>query len=119
MNRGFCAIAALVIVCMMQACATAPLNENGFNVVGMPNHQAYGFDADFTVKMLRQAGFSKDEILQVGTRVRNLLAQYGGAQVRLGQKVVAIFAVDQNNLYIVSRRSGTNILNLPEDQSPN
>lgn len=56
--------------------------------------------------MLR-AGFSNDEILHEGTQVHDALATSGGAQVRSGDSVLALFAVHDGTLYVTSRTTGT------------
>lgn len=56
--------------------------------------------------MLR-AGFGRDEILKYGPTVHNALATSGGAQVRQGKQVSAIFAVYGNRLYVTSLSRGT------------
>jgi hypothetical protein len=61
---------------------------------------------DLAEAMLR-AGFSRDQILRDGPAVRNALATSGGAQLRSGKMVEALFAVHGDRLYVTSRTRGT------------
>jgi phage FluMu protein gp41 len=61
---------------------------------------------DLAEAMLR-AGFSREQILRDGPAVRNALATSGGAQLRSGKMVEALFAVHGDRLYVTSRTRGT------------
>ena len=61
---------------------------------------------DLAQAMLR-AGFTRDQILKQGPAVRLALATSGGAQVRDGKVVGALFSVHENQLYVTSRSRGT------------
>ena len=56
--------------------------------------------------MLR-AGFTRDEILELGPQVGRALATAGGAQVRRGKAVAALFAVNDSSLIVTSTSRGT------------
>ena len=68
--------------------------------------QAFVSAFDLADAMLR-AGFSRDEVLKHGPMVHSALATSGGAQVREGKSVSAIFAVYGNKLYVTSLARGT------------
>jgi hypothetical protein len=61
---------------------------------------------DLAQAMLR-AGFTRDQILANGPSVRLALATSGGAQVRDGKVIGALFSVHENQLYVTSRSRGT------------
>ena len=61
---------------------------------------------DLADAMLR-AGFTRNEILLHGPAVHTALATSGGAQVRKGKQVSAIFAVYGDRLYVTSLARGT------------
>jgi hypothetical protein len=61
---------------------------------------------DLAEAMLR-AGFTRAQILRDGPAVRNALATSGGAQLRSGKLVEALFAVHGDRLYVTSRTRGT------------
>jgi len=78
----------------------------------LPNQAVAALSADDVVRVMRRAGFSGQEILELGTDLRNGLATMGAVQVRMGQKVEAIFAVDGTYLHGTSRRRGSFIYDL-------
>jgi hypothetical protein len=61
---------------------------------------------DLAEAMVR-AGFTREQILRDGPAVRNALATSGGAQLRSGKLVEALFAVHGDRLYVTSRTRGT------------
>lgn len=75
-------------------------------VMGIPNQMAAALTADDVVPMMRRAGFTDEQILEYGPDLRNLLATSGAAQIRIGDKVEAIFAVDESRLNVSTRSHG-------------
>ncbi|MGM0633383.1 MAG: hypothetical protein ACQETO_09435 [Pseudomonadota bacterium] len=71
-------------------------------------------EADDLAEAMLRAGFSRPFILKNGGAIRNALATAGGAQIRDGESVEAIFAVHLETLYVTSRRRGTFIQALGE-----
>lgn len=59
--------------------------------------------------MLR-AGFTREEILDLGPGIRRSIAESGGAQARRQGEVVALFSYKEGKLYVTSTNSGTFIL---------
>ena len=78
----------------------------------LPSHQVVALSSDNIVHVMRRAGFSDEQILEFGTDVRNGLASSGAAQVRVGDKVEAIFAVEGQYLHGTSRLRGSFIYDL-------
>ena len=66
----------------------------------------YVSPADMAEVML-QAGFSREEILKDGPQVGDAIATSGGAQVRKGSVVSALFAVHSGALIVTSLERGT------------
>jgi hypothetical protein len=56
---------------------------------------------------MRQAGFSDQQILELGTNLRNALLHSGAAHIRLKDTVEAVFAVHGDYVLIASRLRGT------------
>ena len=73
----------------------------------MPNRETVALDADDVVRIMRMAGFPDPQILDLGTDLRNELARSGAAQIRLDDKVEALFAVNGRYVYIASRLHGS------------
>ena len=106
-----CLVCVIVAVGLSAAgCATT----NGPKVVSMPNRQVVALDAMDVVEIMQCAGFNKDQIMDMGTRLRNDLAQSGAAQVEVNGRVKAIFAVRSGKIHITSRRG--NFIYNPESQ---
>jgi hypothetical protein len=59
-----------------------------------------------------QAGFTPEKILKYGPGIRNALGSVGGAQVNEGQVALAIFSIQDRQLYVSSRQAGTFIHDL-------
>src|SRR3546814_1935859 len=57
---------------------------------------------DLAMAMTR-AGFTSEHILGYGPAVRNALAMSGGAQIRNGDMISALFSAFDNKLYVTSR----------------
>jgi hypothetical protein len=76
-------------------------------VTGLPNQQSMQLTADDIVRVMSRAGFTDAQILDMGTILRNHLAGSGAAQIRVGRKVEALFAVDSSCLYVSSRLRGS------------
>jgi hypothetical protein len=70
---------------------------------------------DLAEAMLR-AGFSREQILKDGPGVRNALATSGGAQIRQGKFVAALFSVHSGRLFVTSRTRGTFVQTLGLDK---
>jgi hypothetical protein len=78
----------------------------------LPNRDVAGLDADAVVDVMQRAGFSDDEILDLGTDLRNSLSERGAAQVLSGRKTEAIFAVQGPYIHVSSRRRNGFIYNI-------
>jgi len=81
-------------------------------VISVANRDIAPLQADDVVVTMRSAGFTDQEILDLGPDVRNALASTGAAMIRMGDKVGAIFAVDGNFLHVTTRRRGSFIYDL-------
>lgn len=100
--------ASLLLTVTLAGCA----NPRGGHVIAVPNRQVAGLSADDTVRVMRRAGLADRQILELGTELRNALASSGAANVRVGNKVEAIFAVDGDCLHASSRTRGSFIYDL-------
>ena len=101
----FAALASLTLALSLPGCAHA-------RVQALSNRDVAALSADEVVRVMHTAGFSDEDILKAGTDLRNTLAASGAAQVRLGDKVAAIFAVHGPYLHVSSRMRGSLIYDL-------
>jgi len=91
---------------LLSVVAAAGCANPGPRVVVLGNRHVVALDADDVVRIMRRAGFSDQEILDLGTDVRNALASAGAVEIRAGRKVEAILAADERYLRGTSRRGG-------------
>ena len=85
--------------------------SKGLHVVGLSNRDVAALSSDDVVRIMRRAGFSDEQILKLGTDVRNTLLTSGAAQIKKGQ-VEAIFAVHGEYIFITTRLRGSFIYDL-------
>lgn len=98
---------SLVLISMsgMMAC-------QHLNVVPIQNDDHVVLDELDIVVIMRKAGFDDDQILEIGTDVRNGLAQHGGVQLKAKDYTQAIYAVKYPYIHATSRLRGNFIYNL-------
>lgn len=81
--------------------------STGFKIIALSNQNVVALSADDVVQVMRRAGFSDEQILKLGTELRNALLYSGAAQVRLRDKVEAVFAVHGDYVFITTRLRGS------------
>ena len=107
--RGVGPVAALVLLLALGGCGTidrsVALSTEPVTAIVVGDPTAVSAE-DLAAAMLR-AGFTREEILRNGPAVHAALATSGGAQMREGQLVRALFAVHSDRLYVTSSTRGT------------
>ena len=92
------------------------------NSVAQPmggNRETLVLDANAVVDIMRQSGFTTDEIIELGPDLRNCLAIHGAAKIRIDNTVEALFAVHPPYVHVCSRRRGSLIYKVDaNDQTP-
>ena len=88
--------------------STGSLNT-GLKLTPLNNRDIIALNAEDIVQIMRRAGFSDEQILQLGTEMRNCLSQYGAAEVETpgSNKIEATFAVHDHCVYISTRLRGS------------
>jgi hypothetical protein len=79
----------------------------GFKIVALSNQNVVALSADDVIQVMRRAGFSDQQILALGTQLRNALLYSGAAQAKLRDKVEAVFAVHGDYVFITTRLRGS------------
>ena len=82
-----------------------PLSE--LRITPLNNKNTITLSADDIVRMMRQVGFSDEQIIELGGRMHDSLSHSGAAQLEIGNKIEAIFAVNDNFVYIATRLRGS------------
>ncbi|GAI19495.1 unnamed protein product, partial [marine sediment metagenome] len=77
--------------------------HNRAQVIPVSNREVAALSAEDIVRVMLRAGFSDEQILELGTELRNELGLSGAAQINVGDKMEAIFAVDGDYVYVSSR----------------
>jgi hypothetical protein len=79
--------------------------ETEIQVIALANDTgALEMTADDVVTILRECGFSDQQIFHCGADLRDALLTLGGAKITLGDRVIAIFKV-QHDLVLISSSS--------------
>ena len=81
--------------------------NRGFELFPLNNQQnVLTLSSDDIVRVMRRAGFSDNQILQHGEDLHIALAQYGAAQIMINKKLIAVFAINGDDVYISSALFG-------------
>jgi hypothetical protein len=80
--------------------------NRGFEIFPLNNQNVLTLSSDDIVRVMRRAGFSDNQILQHGEDLHIALAQYGAAQIKIRRKLVAVFAINGDDVYISSALFG-------------
>jgi hypothetical protein len=107
------AVAALAFALFVAGCGSMAENMNRpielteATVVPISVGEGEEVSADDLAEAMLRAGFTPEEIVAHGAELHHALATAGGAQLRQGKIVSALFAVDSGKLYVTSRERGT------------
>lgn len=114
------AIGGLFIVLSLSALlGTVGCTHNQAQVIPISNREVAALSAEDIARVMLRAGFSDKQIVELGTEMRNELARSGAAQINVGDKVEAIFAVDGDFVYVSSRLRGSFIYDLRKKPGTN
>ena len=107
--RGGALQALLFSVVLLVGCASTDTNIQRLEetVTALPAGEVAAVDAEALAEAMLRAGFTPEQILKHGPAVRNALATSGGAQVREGKYVAAMFSIHAEELYVTSKARGT------------
>jgi acyl-CoA synthetase (AMP-forming)/AMP-acid ligase II len=109
-SRGSRVTVILISVALLIfAIAGCARSARGIRVIPMSNRSVLALNPDEVVDIMRRSGFSDNQILEYGTDLRNGLAESGAVQIKIGNKVEAVFAVnlsEGNCVYISTRLRG-------------
>jgi hypothetical protein len=87
-------------------------DPTAFQVVPVGSRDVAALSSNDVVRVMRRSGFSDEQILELGTQVRNALLLSGAVEVKRGRIIEAIFAVNNNSLFITTRLRGNFIYNI-------
>jgi len=87
-------------------------SKKGFEVIPVSNRNILDLSADDVVQVMRRAGFSDNQIYELGTDVHDGMFMSGAVQIKLKGKVEAVFAANGDDVYIGTRLRGNFIYNV-------
>ena len=102
----------LLLTLGMIGCAR---RATGIQIIPLSSSNVLALGADDLIEIMRRAGFSDEQILEYGPDVHDGLAQSGAVQVRVNNKVEAVFAINRDRgdcVYISTRVRGNFIYNV-------
>jgi len=86
--------------------------QKGFEVIPLNHQEVLTLSSDEIVRVMRQAGFSDNQILEYGTNLHDALSRSGAAQIKMSKKLQAVFAINGDSVYISTRLRGNFIYNV-------
>jgi hypothetical protein len=117
---------SLAIVLGLSGC-----DQQRLAFMAIPNRSVLALSADDVVQVMSRAGFSDEQIIKFGPGLRSALLNSGACQVRQGEVVHAVFAVQGDYVHVATKMRGSFIYNAeknglqsefraqkPEDKQP-
>jgi len=103
----------LILALGIGGCTTATNSYSSrLRITPLSNQNTINLRADDIVQMMQRVGFSDEQILELGTNMRDSLLRSGAAQLEINDKVEAVFAVSNDFVYIATRLRGSFIYNV-------
>ena len=103
----------LILALGIMGCAPATNSYSSrLRITPLSNQNTINLRADDIVRMMQRVGFSDEQILELGTNMRDSLLRSGAAQLEINDEVEAIFAVNNDFVYIATRLRGSFIYNV-------
>ena len=93
-SRNGCMMLVSALLALLALGATGCMQNRGIQVVPLGNRSVLTLTADDVVQVMRAAGFSDAQIWQHGTAVRDGLARSGAVQIKIGDTVETVFAIN-------------------------
>lgn len=104
-------IVLILAATLLSACAQDPnLKRSNETVSSLAVGDPGEVGAMTLAQAMMRAGFTRDEILDLGPGIRRSLARNGGAQAQRKGAIVALFSHKDGKLYVTSGHSGTFVL---------
>ena len=100
--------------------ATPTTDDTSVQVIPLSNREVLALSAEEITQILQKAGFSDSPLLKHITEIRDGLAKSGAVQIKMGNKVEAVFAVNLsqgNRVYVSTRNRGNFIYDVKESDN--
>jgi hypothetical protein len=111
-NSRNSSVMIMLTLLALLAVGVAGCANAGIQLIPLSNRSVLALSADDIVQVMRRAGFSDAQILEHGPELRDGLARSGAVQVKIYNKVEAVFAINGDSVYISTRLRGNFIYNV-------
>jgi len=114
-NSGIGRLTATVLLLLALGMIGCARRATGIQIVPLSSYSVLALSTDDLIEVMQRAGFSDEQILEYGPDVYDGLANSGAVQVRVGNRVEAIFAINRDRgdcVYISTRVRGNFIYNV-------
>jgi len=114
-SNRYTAIRLNVIVMLLVSLAAASISgccEDKLRIVPIPSRNVMALTADDIIQVMSRAGFSDEQIIEFGPGIRRGLLDSGAVQIRQGRLVQAVFAVQDDFVYVSTSVRGSFIYNV-------
>jgi len=108
--KGGVIVASLLLVLL--AFGVVSCAPRGLEIVPLSNRNVLNLSSDDIVRVMRVAGFSDNQILEYGTYLHDALSNSGAAQIKIRNRLEAVFAINGDAVYISTRLRGNFIYNV-------
>ncbi len=110
-RNGGVIVASLLLTLLAFGVVSCARNR-GLEVLPLRYEDVLTLSSDDIVRVMRQAGFSDNQILEHGTDLHSALAYSGAAQIKVKKNLEAVFAINGDAVYISARLRGNFIYNV-------
>ena len=96
------------MLAVMGLCGCASMNSDDHGrVLETPGQELVDLSPDDVARIMLRAGFTHDQILDLGPDLRDALAGSGAAGIRMGEWTEAMVSVSGQRVYVSTRRRGS------------
>ena len=108
----FCNTVTVLLLILMVFSLTGCIRQRGIQVLPYNNGYTLNLSPNAIVEVMRQAGFTTQQIIEHGEALHNEIAEVGGAKVVIDGNVEATFIANGNDLFITTMTRGLFIYNI-------
>jgi len=108
--KGGAIVASLLLALL--AFGVVSCAPRGLDIIPLDNRNVLTLSSDDIVRVMRQAGFSDNQVLEYGEYLHDALSNSGAAQIKIRNRLEAVFAINGDAVYISTRLRGNFIYNV-------
>lgn len=100
-----------VLLLLAVALSLSGCDQDRLTFLAVPNRSILALSADDVVQVMSRSGFSDEQIIEYGPGLRSALLNSGACQVKQGELVHAVFAVQGDYVHVATKMRGSFIYN--------